>query len=272
MLVERLAPMECQPIVLEASGGGEQAVLQALAQVGLPAVRLPAQRPRALAHALSLKTKTDALERACWPWRPSASTPRPPPCSLRRCRRGANGFTCAAPCSPSAMRSAAAWRRSPARPCAASGSRGSRCCSSVSVTCSDRSHRRGRRVLACPNCPGLARSCAPPWRPGFRSWAPCIRARSPALVGLAPFNRASGRWRGQHRIQGGRADVRQVLSMATWAWIRAGSPLSHTYARLTAAGKPAKVAIVACMHKYLRWLKAIARDRATYAPPTLAFA
>ncbi|MFC6840122.1 transposase [Xanthomonas theicola] len=66
-----------------------------------------------------------------------------------------------------------------------------------------------------------------------------------ALIGLAPFNRASGRWRGQRRIQGGRADVRQVLSMATWAWIRAGSPLSHTYARLTAAGKPAKVAIVA---------------------------
>ncbi|QNH24154.1 IS110 family transposase [Xanthomonas theicola] len=109
------------------------------------------------------------------------------------------------------------------------------------MTCPDRSHRRGRRVLACPNCPG----CAPPWRLGFLSWAPCIRARSPALVGLAPFNRASGRWRGQRRIQGGRADVRQVLSMAIWAWIRAGSPLSHTYARLTAAGKPAKVAIVA---------------------------
>ncbi|MFC6840090.1 transposase [Xanthomonas theicola] len=118
----------------------------------------------------------------------------------------------------------------------------------------------------------MARSCAPPWRPGFPNWAPYTCARSPLLVGLAPFNRASGRWRGQRRIQGGRADVRQVLSMATWAWIRAGSPLSHTYARLIAAGKPAKVAIVACMHKYLRWLNAIARDRATYAPPTLASA
>ncbi|WP_211288383.1 hypothetical protein [Xanthomonas theicola] len=60
--------------------------------------------------------------------------------------------------------------------------------------------------------------------------------------------------------------------MATWAWIRTGSPLSHIYARLTAAGKPAKVAIVACMHKYLRWLNDIARDRATYAPPALASA
>jgi transposase len=91
-----------------------------------------------------------------------------------------------------------------------------------------------------------------------------------ALVGLAPFNRDSGRWRGLRRIQGGRADVRRVLYMATWASIRTGSPLAHTYARLTAAGKPAKVAIVACMHKYLRWLNAIARDRAPYAPPAIA--
>ncbi|PPT90708.1 hypothetical protein XthCFBP4691_11130 [Xanthomonas theicola] len=93
-----------------------------------------------------------------------------------------------------------------------------------------------------------------------------------ALVGLAPFNRDSGRWRGQRRIQGARADVRRVLSMATWASIHTGSPLPHTYARLTAAGKPAKVALVACMHTYLRWLNAIARDRAPDDPPVLASA
>jgi len=58
--------------------------------------------------------------------------------------------------------------------------------------------------------------------------------------------------------------------MATWASIRAQSPLANTYARLRTAGKPAKVAIVACMHKFLRWLNAIARDHAPYAPPAIA--
>ncbi|QNH25589.1 IS110 family transposase [Xanthomonas theicola] len=92
-----------------------------------------------------------------------------------------------------------------------------------------------------------------------------------ALVGLAPFNRASGRWRGQRRIQGGRAGVRRVLSMAAWAWIRTGSPLSHTYARLTSAGKPTDLAILARMHKYLRWLNAIARNQVPHNPPVIAF-
>ncbi|TYD32715.1 hypothetical protein CEK63_17350 [Xanthomonas sontii] len=90
------------------------------------------------------------------------------------------------------------------------------------------------------------------------------------MVGLAPFNHDSGCWKGQRRIKGGRADVRRVLYMATWASIRAKSPLANTYARLRAAGKPAKVAIVACMHKFLRWLNAIARDQAPYAPPVIA--
>ena len=61
-LAERLAQMGCERIVLEASGGYEQAVLQTLRQAGLPAVRMPAHRPRALAQALGLKAKTDALD------------------------------------------------------------------------------------------------------------------------------------------------------------------------------------------------------------------
>ena len=61
-LVQCLAQMGCERIVLEASGGYEQAVLQALSQAGLPVVRLPAHRPRALAQALGLKAKTDALD------------------------------------------------------------------------------------------------------------------------------------------------------------------------------------------------------------------
>src|SRR5688572_2603501 len=61
-LAERLALLGCERIVLEASGGYERAILQVLAQAGLPVVRLSAHRPRALAHALGLKAKTDTLD------------------------------------------------------------------------------------------------------------------------------------------------------------------------------------------------------------------
>ncbi|WP_425612646.1 transposase [Xanthomonas translucens] len=106
-------------------------------------------------------------------------------------------------------------------------------------TCPGRSPWRARAVLACPNCLAWVRSCALCWWPGFLDWAPpCIHARPPRLSGLAPFNRDSGRWRGQRRIRGGRADMRWVLYVATLATVCAGSPLSHTYARLNAAGNP----------------------------------
>lgn len=94
------------------------------------------------------------------------------------------------------------------------------------------------------------------------------RRQIASLIGLAPYNRDSGRWRGQRYIGGGRADVRRVLYMATWAAIRARSPLASTYQRLVAAGKPKKLAVTACMRKYLTMLNAMARDQAPWAPAT----
>jgi transposase len=74
-----------------------------------------------------------------------------------------------------------------------------------------------------------------------------------ALVGVAPLNRDSGRWRGKRSIWGGRADVRAVLYMATQAAIRHNNPvIKPLYVRLIQAGKLHKVAMTACMHKLLR--------------------
>ena len=85
-----------------------------------------------------------------------------------------------------------------------------------------------------------------------------------ALVGVAPFNRDSGLWRGRRTIWGGRAPVRNVLYMATLAAMRF-NPLIHSfYQRLIIAGKPKKVALVACMHKLLIILNAILRTRTSW--------
>jgi len=82
-----------------------------------------------------------------------------------------------------------------------------------------------------------------------------------ALVGVAPFNRDSGQWRGQRTIAGGRASVRRALYMAAVVAARHNPPLRHFYQRLRAAGKPAKVALVAVMRKLLTILNAILRDQ-----------
>jgi len=80
-----------------------------------------------------------------------------------------------------------------------------------------------------------------------------------ALVGLAPFNRDSGLMRGKRMIFGGRAQVRCALYMATLVAMRHNPVIKAFYARLLAAGKPKKVAIVACMRKLLTILNAMIR-------------
>lgn len=80
-----------------------------------------------------------------------------------------------------------------------------------------------------------------------------------ALVGLAPFNRDSGTLRGKRTIFGGRAQVRCALYMATLVATRHNRVIRAFYERLLAAGKPKKVAIVACMRKLLTILNAMVR-------------
>jgi transposase len=81
------------------------------------------------------------------------------------------------------------------------------------------------------------------------------------LVGLAPLNCDSGKYKGRRRIWGGRASVRSGLYMATMAAIRCNPAIKGFYQRLTAAGKCHKVAATACMRKLLIIANAMLRDQ-----------
>lgn len=83
------------------------------------------------------------------------------------------------------------------------------------------------------------------------------RQKIAALVGVAPFNRDSGRLRGKRAVWGGRAAVRAVLYMAAVAATRCNPVIARFYAHLLAQGKPSKVALTACMHKLLTILNAM---------------
>jgi transposase len=92
------------------------------------------------------------------------------------------------------------------------------------------------------------------------------RRQISALVGVAPLNWDSGQQRGTRHIWGGRAPVRTVLYMATLAAIRCNPVIRPFFERLTAAGKPRKVALVACMRKLLTILNAMMRRRVGWQP------
>jgi len=98
----------------------------------------------------------------------------------------------------------------------------------------------------------------------------CSRQKSAALVGIAPLNDDSGKFRGQRVICGGRRIVRCALYMATLTATRCNDVIRAHYQKLRSAGKPFKVAIVACMHKLLNILNAIVRKKQPWQPAITA--
>lgn len=85
-----------------------------------------------------------------------------------------------------------------------------------------------------------------------------------ALVGVAPMNRDSGRYRGRRTIHGGRSGMRKALYMAALVASRHNPAIRPFYQHLLAAGKPKKVALVACMRKLLTILNAMVKNQSPF--------
>lgn len=87
------------------------------------------------------------------------------------------------------------------------------------------------------------------------------RKQIAALVGVAPMNHDSGKKRGYRKTKGGRPEVRSVLYMSALSAIRYNPTIKAQYEQLVKRGKEKKVAITACMHKMLTILNAMMRDQ-----------
>jgi transposase len=92
------------------------------------------------------------------------------------------------------------------------------------------------------------------------------RQESAAWVGVAPLHCDSGTVRGRRTIWGGRAHVRPVLYMRTLVATRFNPQIKAFYERLLAAGKVKKVALTACMRKFLTILNALLHHRTPWQP------
>ena len=87
------------------------------------------------------------------------------------------------------------------------------------------------------------------------------RKKIAALVGVAPMNYDSGRKRGYRKTKGGRGDVRRILYMSTLVATRYNPVIQAQYQQLLKRGKLKKVALTACMRKFLTILNAMVRDQ-----------
>jgi transposase len=271
-LVARLTALTPSLIVLEATGGLEVPLVGVLAAGGLPVVVVNPRQVRDFAKATGRLAKTDTLDAAVLAH--FAAAVRPP----------------VRPLPDAATQGLAALvtrRRQLVDMLTAERSRLS--CAPKVLHKELQAHIRWleRRITGVDADLDQAVRTSPVWRaqedllrsaPGVGPVvARTLLAQLPelgtlshkttaALVGVAPLNRDSGRFRGRRQVWGGRAAVRAVLYMGTLAAVRCNPVLRACYLRLRAAGKLPKVALTACMHKLLTILNAMMKHQQRWDP------
>ena len=87
-----------------------------------------------------------------------------------------------------------------------------------------------------------------------------------SLVGVAPFNRESGSYKGKRTMRGGRAQIRTAMYMAMMFAIQCNPKFKTLYHRLVSSGKPKKVVLIACIRKLVVTLNSMIRDGVMWDP------
>lgn len=258
---------------LEASGGYEAPVLKALAQAGLATYRLDPAQVRAFARSRGQRAKTDAIDArmialclsACRdtlrPFVDDAATARL--AALAAFRRRLVGHKAALAGSddrredPLLQHLAAEQEALLAAQIAGLDAE----IATIIAATPELSDKAARLRSA----PGVGPVLAATLLASLPELGRVGSRQIAALVGVAPYDRQSGRSARPARCAAGRRQVRNVLHMGVLAAIRARkSPFQTTYARLVAAGKPPKLAIAAVMRKMIVILNATVRDDAPF--------
>jgi transposase len=272
-LLARLRPVPPALIVLEATGGFETVVLATLGGAGLPVLAVNPRQIRDFARACGRLAKTDSLDAAVIALFAERIRPelRPQPDAATQ-----------------ALGEIAARRRQVVEMISAEGMRRQQAAGrkvqkrldahiawlQKELTGIDADLDTAIRDSAvwCNNenlltsVPGVGKIVARTLLAELPELGTLDRREIAALVGLAPFNHDSGSHRGKRSIRGGRSVVRAKLYMAAWVATRCNAVIKAFYKRLIAAGKPRKVALIACMRKLLTILNALIRDQKSWQP------
>jgi transposase len=264
-LVARLEALEPTLIVLEATGGFEHPAVAALAAAGLSLVVATPRQVRDFARATGQLAKTDAIDAAILALfaervRPEArplpdDAPQALDAILTRRRQLIEMLT--------AERNRMGFARAPVRRGLTQHIRW------LERQLGDVDHDLGQLIERSPvwraqddlpqSVPGIGPIVSRTLLGELPELGRLDRKEIAALVGVAPLARDSGTLRGKRLVGGGRAPVRAALYMGALVATRWNPVIRAFYQRLRAAGKPAKVALVACMRKLLIILNAMVR-------------
>ncbi len=273
-LLSRLLEEPTMLVVLEATGGFERAVVGALAAAGLPVAVVNPRQVRDFARATGRLAKTDRIDASILARFAEAVRPNPKPLPDREIR---------------ALQAIVARRRQLLGMIAAENNRLSSAAKPVAKRIKahirwlekELSRTEGDLEAAIESSPALGENEAllrsvpgvgPVLARTLLAGVPELgkkltHKRVAALVGVAPLNRDSGTLRGRRSVWGGRAEVRGALYMGALVAARRNPVVKEFYERLLAAGKPKKVALVACMRKLLSILNAVLKHRTPWRSP-----
>jgi transposase len=272
-LVAWLKTLSPALVAIEATGGFETVVAAGLAGAGLPVVVVNPAQVRAFAMALGKRAKTDPIDAAVIAHFAEATKPklRQLPDEMTRgladlvARRrqivemiGAEAQRARRISDDRLSRSIARLRKALDKELA-----------ELDRLISDHMRRSAvwvekEKLLA--SVPGVGKTIARTLIAELPELGSLDRRRIAALVGLAPWTRQSGQWRGKSLIGGGRKSVRSSLFIGAMVAARYNPQLKQFRDKLVAAGKPKVLALVAVARKLITILNAIPRDRRPWQP------
>lgn len=274
-LCEQLMAMRPELVVMEASGGYERLCVAALVQAGLPVVLVNARQVREFARATGVVAKTDRLDARVLAHFAAAVRPAVRPLPDEQSQ---------------ALDELLARRRQMVAALVAEKNRlGLARGRLVKRTVREAAQTYERLLELIDRELDDLIKASPLWREkedllrSFKGIGPVSartllaelpelgvldRKQIAALVGVAPMARESGSWRGRRSIEGGRGQVRAILYMAAVTAVRSNVQIRTFFERLRQAGKPFKVAIVACMRKILTILNAMLRNQTRWQAVT----
>ena len=272
-LVVQLNALSPKLVAIEATGGFEVVVAAGLAGAGLPVVVVNPAQVRAFAQALGKRAKTDPIDAAVIAHFAEATKPklRQMPDEMTRL-----------------LADLVARRRQIVEMITAEGQRERRLSDKRLIKSIARlrkalekelaeldseidDHMRGsaiwvEKLALLASVPGIGKTIARTLIAELPELGSLDRRQIAALVGLAPWTRQSGQWRGKSFIGGGRKSVRSSLFVGAMVAARYNPQLKRFRDKLVAAGKPKLVALVAVARKLITILNAILRDRRPWQP------
>jgi transposase len=266
-LVQWMQEMEPELIVVEATGGYQRAVVDALFVAGLAVAVVNPTRVRQFARACGLLAKTDKLDaqllavfgQRVQPKRYEGKSEAEKQLSALLVRRKQleemlkaeqNRLRTIAPSLPGSVERIMAILKEEKK----------RLEEQIEQFLNEqKSWQEQREILS--SAPGVGKVTTATLLADLPELGKMDRKKIAALVGVAPMNYDSGKRRGYRKTKAGRTDVRSVLYMSTLVATRDNPVIQAQYQQLLKRGKEKKVALTACMRKFLTILNAMVRDQ-----------